>query len=134
LIDVGESIGEVLQLGTVVRDRHVALRRVAELGVEGDGARLFVVAEEAVDGVPDLMSSGASIHDDAEELQEDRAVDPGKDGVVVAGLVRSRRGVRGTGAIGGENMGGETVAAEGSNKELTQLRIVGVLKVEGDGN
>jgi hypothetical protein len=54
LINIGQCIGQGLQFGAVVVNRHVALRGVAELSFKGDGVALLVVAEEVVDGGPDL--------------------------------------------------------------------------------
>jgi hypothetical protein len=51
LISSRGCISERLELGEIVMDGHVALRCVAELGIEGNGADLFVVVEETFDGV-----------------------------------------------------------------------------------
>jgi hypothetical protein len=53
LANVGERVGEILELSAVVADGEVALRSVAEVGLELDGAVLLVVAEEVLDGIPD---------------------------------------------------------------------------------
>lgn len=109
LVDIAQRIGQGLELGAVVVHAHVALRSVAELGVEGEGAASLVVAEEVVDGEPNLARGGAGGHDDAEQLRGDGAVDPVEDGEVVAPPCRCGRGVGG-GVVAGD-VGGEAVAA-----------------------
>ncbi|XP_047079718.1 uncharacterized protein LOC124690372 [Lolium rigidum] len=130
LADVSEGVGEVLELGAVVADGEIALWRVAEVGLELDGAVLLVVAEEILDGVPDGERSGAGMHDDAEEVGVDGAVDPGEHGVVITAPSRGGRRVGGSGFAG--DVGGETVAAESNEEELPPACVVAVGEAEGD--
>jgi hypothetical protein len=82
LVDIGEQVSDVLELGTVVTEGEVALRSVAEVGLELDGAMLLVIVEEVLDGVLDGAHGGAEAHDDAEKVGGDGAVYPGEHGVV----------------------------------------------------
>jgi hypothetical protein len=82
---------------------------VAEVGLELDGAVLLVVAEEILDGIPDGARGRAGMHDDAEEVGIDGAVDPGEHGVVITAPSKGGGRVGGSGLAG--DMGGETVAA-----------------------
>ena len=106
-----KGVGEGLELGAVVGDRHVALRSVPELRFELESPMLFVVAEEVLDGVPDDACCGAGTHDDAEELGGDGAVNPRENGVVIAAPIGCWRGVGGGGVGIADNMRGETIAA-----------------------
>jgi hypothetical protein len=132
LVDISQRIGQELKHGAVVMHGHVALRSVAELGVEDDGATLLVVTEEVVDGEPNLAREGARGHDDAEQLGGDRAVYPVEDSEVVAPPSRSGGSVGG--GVVAEHMGGEATAAKGNEKELAPLGMIGGLEIEGDGN
>jgi hypothetical protein len=132
LVDVTQRIGQGLEIGAIVVHAHVALRSVAELGVEDDGATLLVVTEEVVDGEPNLAREGARGHDDAEQLGGDRAVYPVEDSEVVAPPSGSGGSVGG--GVVAEHMGGEATAAKGNEKELAPLGMIGGLEIEGDGN
>ena len=66
-----KGVGEGLELGAVVGDRHVALRSVPELRFELESPMLFVVTKEVLDGFPDDTCRRARAHDDAEELGGD---------------------------------------------------------------
>jgi hypothetical protein len=76
LFDVAESIGKKLELGAIVMDGLVSLRRVVELSVKGEGAAFLIVVEEVGDGVRNLPRCRSWRHDDAEEFIRNRAVDP----------------------------------------------------------
>jgi hypothetical protein len=64
LSEITKSVGEGLQAGGVVGDGQVALLQGAELGFEVDGALQLVVAEEALDVVPDGVGGGVWLVDD----------------------------------------------------------------------
>ena len=83
LADVYKGVGEGLEIGAVVGDRHVALRSVPELRFELESPLLFVVAEEVLDGVPDEACRGAGAHDDAEKIDQDGTINLGEDSVVI---------------------------------------------------
>ena len=87
LADVGEGVGKSFELGAVIADGEVALRSVAELRLELDGAVLFVVAEKLLDGVPDGASGGAGPHDDAEQVDGDGTIYPGEHHEFITRLV-----------------------------------------------
>ena len=72
------------------------------------------------------------MHDDAEEVDGDGAVNPGEHRVVIAPPRRGGRGIRGCGVGGGNNMGCQAIAAEGDEKQLSPVGIVAIIEIEGD--
>jgi len=80
--DVAQAIGELLQLGAVVRDAEVALNDAAELGLKENRALHLIVAEEALDVRPDGERRGIGLVDEVEDALVDGGVDPIGEGAV----------------------------------------------------
>ena len=128
--DVAQAIGELLQLGAVVRDAEVALNDAAELGLKENRALHLIVAEEALDVRPDGERRGIGLVDEVEDALVDGGVDPIGEGAVdltplgIAFVEWRRRA----------NVADEAKLAEDGVEQAAPLAVVGVEEVEEDGD
>ena len=81
--EVAEDVGEVLELAAVVVDAHVTLLEGTEFGLDEDGAVHLIVAEEALDGVPDGERGCLGLVDEVEDLVVHGGVEPVDHAVVI---------------------------------------------------
>jgi hypothetical protein len=82
MTDVAEVIGELLQLGAIVRDGEITLDSAAKLGLEQDGAVELIVSEETFNLGPDSEGRGIWLVDEIEDSLVDGCVEPVDDTTV----------------------------------------------------
>jgi hypothetical protein len=128
--DVAQVVGQFLELGAVIRDGEVALHDDAELSFEEDRALHLIVAKEALDVRPDGEGGGIGLVDEVEDALGDGVVDPVGDAAIDLApfgiaLVDERRRT---------DMADEAEFAKDGVKETLPLAVVGVEKVEMNGN
>jgi hypothetical protein len=107
------------------------LDQVVKLGLKVNCAVKFIVAELAMDRVPDLVCGSFGTADDGTHILGHRVVQPGNDALInhdpflVAAVVSG-------GSIG--EVGPEAKFADESIKETLPLGIVGLGQTEFDGD
>lgn len=91
-----ENVDELLHLGAVAEDCHVALVHVAKLGADVDGSCFGVVEEDGSDSAPQGVCRVLPGLNDAQDLSGDGEVHPQDNSNVVldpVGVVTSRGAV-----------------------------------------
>jgi hypothetical protein len=131
LPNVPKRVGELLEVAGVLGDVHVALDKIAVLGLQVHGAVKLVVAELILDGVPDEVGGGLGHADNGEDLFGDGVVEPAEDALIEDALVRitvldrgRRRG----------KMNTEIELPDESIEEGAPLGVVGFGELKDDGN
>ena len=76
LAQVRKHVGHALHLLAVLSDGQIALREVAKLGIEEQGARLAVVEELGFHSNPSIAGSGVPRGDGGGKIVGDGADDP----------------------------------------------------------
>lgn len=131
LPDVAQSIGQLLEASAVLIDGHVALVKIAELGLQVHSAMKLVVAEQLVDGSPDGEGSGARDTDDVEHISGDRIVHPIENALI------DHAPFRVTALSGGgssRKVGIEAELAHDAVEEGAPLGIVRIDEIKDDRN
>jgi hypothetical protein len=130
LPEVMKVVGESFEFGAVLRDRHVTLQEVVELGFVEDGALELVVEELVLDGGPEGEGIDLALTNDLEDVGRTRGVDPVHDALVHLVPV----GVAVEDVSGGGDVAVEAEFAECRLEEHPPFGEVGVGELEGDGN
>lgn len=76
LDEITQLVGEFLEPVAVLRDRHLTPMKIAELGLDVDGARDDVVVVDAFDGAPNLGRRVVGLHDEATKILRHGGVEP----------------------------------------------------------
>ena len=131
LADVAEGVGELLEPGGVLADRHVSLVEAAELRLKVDRTVELVVAEHVVDALPDLVRGGVGGASEVEDIPGHGVVQPADDALVdhhpllIAALSAGRRH---------GDVCGEAELVDDGVEEAPPFRVVGLGDVEDHRN